>query len=143
VANRTVERQFAEHAEAFDGIPRDGADRRHQPERDGEIVMTPLLWQVGGSEIDGDALGRQREPNGVQCAAHPFAAFRHRLVRKSDNGEGGEPRPDLDLLVDGARLDPFESDRRDPREHRENPRPSFLHFSQSADAGQEQSANIP
>ena len=31
---------------------------------------------------------------------------------------------DLDLHVDSARFDPFESDRRDPREHRENPRPS-------------------
>ena len=105
--------------------------------------MTAFFRQVGGGEIDGDALGRQREPDGVQRAAHPLAAFRHGLVRESDNGEGGEPRPDLDLHVDGARLDPFESDRRDPREHRENPRPSSLHSSQSAKAGQEQSANIP
>jgi hypothetical protein len=30
-------------------------------------------------------------------------------------------RPDLDLRVDGAPLDAFESDRRDPREHRRIP----------------------
>lgn len=68
-------------------------------------------------------LGGSASP--MAFSAPPLAAFRHGLVGKSDNGEGGEPRPDLDLHVDGARLDPFESDRRDPREHRQNP-PSKL-----------------
>ena len=43
------------------------------------------------------------------------------ISREGCFGEGGEARPDLDLHVDGARLHAFESDRRDPREHRENP----------------------
>ena len=105
--------------------------------------MTALFRQVGGSEIDGDALGRQREPDGVQRPAHPLAAFRHGLVRESDNGEGGEPRPDLDLHVDGARLDALESDRRDPREHRENPRPSSFTLAKAPRLGKNNQRTSP
>ena len=83
--------------------------------------MAAFLGEVGGSEIDGDALGRQRQPDGIQCAAHPLAALGHGLIREPDNGEAREAGPDLDLHVDGARFDPFESDRRDPREHRRTP----------------------
>ena len=80
--------------------------------------MTAFLGQVGGSEIDGDALRRQREPDGVQRAAHPLAAFGHGLVRQPDNGEGGQPRSDLDLHIDRARIDALERDCGDTREHR-------------------------
>jgi hypothetical protein len=52
--NRAVERQFAEHAEALDGIAGNGAGRGHQPECYGQVVMASLLGQVGGREIDGD-----------------------------------------------------------------------------------------
>jgi hypothetical protein len=111
-SDRAVERQFAEHAEAFDRITGDRAHCRHQPERYGKIVMAALFRQIGRGEVDGDALRRQREPDRVQRAAHPLFAFSHRLVRQSDNGEVRQPRPDLHLDVDGARLDPLESDRR-------------------------------
>ena len=37
--------------------------------------MAAFLGEVGGSEIDGNALGRQRQPDGIQRAAHPLAAF--------------------------------------------------------------------
>ena len=80
--------------------------------------MAAFLGQVRRGEIDGDALWREREADGVERAAHPLAALGHGLIRETDNGEGGEPRPDLDLHVDGARLDPLESDRRDSRKHR-------------------------
>ena len=66
--SRSIRRaQLAEHAEAFDGVARDGADRRHQPERDGKVVMTALLGEIGGSEIDGDAFRRQPEPDRVSA----------------------------------------------------------------------------
>ena len=116
--DRAVERQFAQHAETLDGVAGDGARRRHQPERDRKIVMAAFLGEVGGSEIDGDALRRQRQADGVQRAAHPLAAFRHGLVGEADNGEVRQPWADLHLHVDGARFDALESDRRDPREHR-------------------------
>ena len=59
---------------------RDGADRRHQAERDRQVVVAALLGQVGGREIDGDAAGRQREARGDQRRAHPLARFRDGLV---------------------------------------------------------------
>ena len=105
--------------------------------------MAAFLGEVGGSEIDGDALGRQRQPDGIQRAAHPLAALGHGLIREPDNGEAGEAGPDLDLHVDGARFDPFESDRRDPREHRRTPVQAPITLAKAPSARQEQSANIP
>ena len=79
--------------------------------------MAAFLGQIGRREIDGDALRRQREPDGVQRAAHPLAALGHGLVGQSDDGEGRHAGPDLHLHIDGARLDPLEGDGGDPREH--------------------------
>ena len=83
--------------------------------------MAPFLRQVGRGEIDGDALRRQRQADGVQRAAHPLAALGNRLVREADHDEGGEPRPDLHLHIDGTRLDALKCDCGDPREHVEAP----------------------
>jgi hypothetical protein len=44
---------------------RNGADRGHQAERDRQVVVAPLLGQIGGREIDGDAAGRQRQPEAI------------------------------------------------------------------------------
>jgi hypothetical protein len=43
------------------------------------------------------------------------------LSGKADDGEGRKARPDLDLDIDGAGLDPLEGNRRDTREHRQKP----------------------
>ena len=82
-----------------------------------EPSSASFLGEVGRGEIDGDALWREREPDGVERPAHPLAAFGHRLVGTADNGEGGQARPDLHQHVP-ARLDALERDRRDPRKHR-------------------------
>jgi hypothetical protein len=63
--DRSVEGKLAQHAEALDRVAGDGADGRHQSKRDGKIVMAALLGKIGGREIDGDALGRQPEPDRV------------------------------------------------------------------------------
>ena len=56
--------------------------------------MAPFLGQIGRSEIDGDAFRREREPDGVQRAAHPLSALGHRLVGQADNGvKWGRPGP--------------------------------------------------
>ena len=62
--DRSIEAEFAEHREAAQRIRRNGADRRHQAERDRQIVMTALLRQVGRREIDRDSPRRQRESGG-------------------------------------------------------------------------------
>ena len=83
--------------------------------------MAAFLGLVGRGEIDGDALWREREANGVQRATHPLAAFANRLVGKADDDESREPRPDLHLHIDGTRLDALKGDGGNPREHRLKP----------------------
>ena len=41
--DRAVKRQFAEHGETGKRVVRDGADRRHQAERDRQIVVAAFL----------------------------------------------------------------------------------------------------
>ena len=79
--------------------------------------MTAFLRQIGGREIDGDALGRHREARGVQRRAHPLARFRHRLVAEADDGEHHIAIGDLHLHVDRPSLDAFERDCRNPDDH--------------------------
>ena len=79
--------------------------------------MRALLGQVGGREVDGDALGRKRQPRSDQRRAHPLARFRDRLVGQADDGEGDHAGRDLHLHVDGARLDPLEGDGGDAGDH--------------------------
>lgn len=79
--------------------------------------MAAFLGQVGRREIDGDALGRQGEARGQKRGADPLAAFGDGLVGQPDQHEGDAARRDLDLNVDGARLDALERHRRDPRHH--------------------------
>ena len=120
--DRAVKRQLAQHAIALDGVMRHGADRGHQPERDREIVVAAFLRQIGGRQIDGDALWRQRQPDGIERAAHALPALGHGLVGQADDGESGQTGPDLHLHIDGAGLDPLEGDGGNPREHRSSPR---------------------
>ncbi len=112
-----VEAELAQHREAGDGVLRNGADRRHQAERDGQVVVAAFLWQVGGGEIDGDAPRRQRQAGGDQRRAHALFRLRHRLVGQADDVEGRQAGRDLHLHVDGAGLDALEGDRRDALDH--------------------------
>ena len=58
--NRAVKSEFAEHGETGKRVVRNGADRRHQAERDRQIVVAAFLRQIRRRQIDGDAAGRQR-----------------------------------------------------------------------------------
>ena len=78
--DRAVEPELAQHREARERVGGDGADRRHQAERDRQIVVAAFLRQVGGREIDGDAARRQREARGDQRRAHALLRLGHRLV---------------------------------------------------------------
>ena len=106
--DRAVEPELAQHREAAHGVRRDRADRRHQAERNRQIVMAAFLRQVGRRHVDGDAPRGKREPGSDQRGAHPLARLRHRLVGQAHHIERREPGRDLHLHVDGARLDPLE-----------------------------------
>ena len=115
--DRSVEPEFAEHGEAVERIRRDRADRRHQAERDRQIVMAAFLRQVGRREIDGDPARRQRQPRGDQRRAHPLARLGNRLVGQADDRERRQARRDLHLHVDRAGLDPLKGYGRNPLDH--------------------------
>jgi hypothetical protein len=113
----TVKAEFAQHGEPGERVVRDGADRRHQPKRNRQIVMATFLGQIGGREIDGDAAGRQSEPRSDQRRAHPFARLRNRLVGQADDGESRHAWRNLHLHVDRAHLDAFERNGGDALDH--------------------------
>ena len=96
---------------------RNSADRGHEAERDRQIVVAALFWQVSRRQIDGDAAGRQRQPRCDHRRTHPLARFRHGLVGQADNGESRHAGCDLHLHIDGPDLDTFERDRGDPLDH--------------------------
>jgi hypothetical protein len=112
-----VEREFADHHIGGERVMGNGAQGRHQPERDGEVVMASLLGQVGGGQIDSDAFGRHRQAGGVQRRLHPLAAFDHRLVGEADDLHADPAGRHHHLHIDGDGLDPMERDRGDARDH--------------------------
>ncbi len=93
--DRAVEAEFAEHGHAVQRIGRDRADRRHQAERDRQVVVAAFLRQVGRRKVDGDAAGRKREAGGDQRGADPLARFGDRLVRQADDGARVDKLPDI------------------------------------------------
>src|SRR4029078_1812014 len=56
---RPVERNGSEQAIALDCIARDRANRGHQAKRDGKVVVTSFLGEIGGGESHGDAPWRE------------------------------------------------------------------------------------
>ena len=113
-----VERQLPQHREAAERVRRDRPDGRHDAERDGQVVVAALLREVGGSEVDGDPLRRQRQARRRQGRAHPLARFRDGLVAEADDVEHHGAVGDLHLDVDRPGLDALEGDRRNPHDHR-------------------------
>lgn len=99
----------------------DHAHRTQQRERDRQIVMRSFLGQIGRRQIRDDALGRQRQADRAQRAAHALAAFRHRLVGEPDHDEGRQAGRDLDLHLDRARLQPKKGNRRNQRDQKRFP----------------------
>ena len=62
--DRAVEAEFAQHCKTRQRVGRKGADRRHQAQRNRQIVVAAFLRQVSGSEIDRDAARGQRQAGG-------------------------------------------------------------------------------
>lgn len=71
------------------------------------------LQEKTGREIAYRSEGTRRDQGG----SHPFARFGDGLVGQADDGESGQPRRDLNLDIDGTRLDAFEGHGRDMLNH--------------------------
>jgi hypothetical protein len=82
-----VERQFAENGVILQSIRWDRPDRRHDANRNRQIVMAPLFRQIGRCKIDRDALCRQSQTRDIEGGAHPLARFGNRFVAQADDIE--------------------------------------------------------
>ena len=120
--DRAIERQFADDRVALERIGRNGADGRHDPQRDRQVVMATFLGHVGGREIDGDPPRRQGQPARHQRRTHPFAGLAHRLVGQPDEREFHVAVGNLHLNVDWPGLDALERQCRHTHDHGTLPR---------------------
>jgi len=68
--------------------------------------MRAVLGQIGGREVDGDALGGKCQAHCRQRRLHAFAALAHRLVGQADNGKARQTRRDLALNFDTSGFQP-------------------------------------
>src|SRR3989449_10716208 len=66
---------------------------------DGQVERRPVLANVGGGEVDGDALQRERVAGVRERGVHALASFLDGTLRQSDGGEGGEAVRDVGLDV--------------------------------------------
>ena len=97
-----VETQLADGNVMRQALGIGGSNRRQQAERDRQVIVRAFLRQVGGREVDGDDLRRQREADRGERGANALAAFGHGLVGQPDDGELRQARRQLDLHLDGA-----------------------------------------
>ena len=114
---RSVEGQLAERRVAGDLVRRHHPLAASRPKRDGQVEVAALLGQIGGRQVDRDALGRQGQAYGGQGGAHPLAALGDRLVGQADDGEGRQSGRHLHLDVDVEDLNAVEGHRVDARDH--------------------------
>ena len=119
----SIEREFAHRDPVAQLFGIGHAHRRQQRQRDRQVVMRPLLRQVGGGEVDRYPLGRQRQPHSRQRRAHAFLAFADRLVGQADDVELGQTRRDRALNFHAARFEPQIGNGFDQRDQRESPPP--------------------
>jgi hypothetical protein len=77
--------------------------------------VAAFLGQVRGYEIDGEALGRQREAERDERAPDTLFGLVHGLVGQADNVEAHDARRKLNLDLDGLRLDADKGDGEDAR----------------------------
>ena len=115
--NPTVQPQFADDDIVRERLDIDHGHGAEQRQRDRKIEVRSFLRQIGRRQVDDDALGRQREAQRGDRAAHPFAAFRDRLVAQPDDDEVRQAGNELHLHLDAPRLQPEIGHRLDDRHH--------------------------
>ena len=97
VAEVAVEGQFPEEDGALGDGGGDLPGGHEDADGDGEVVAGAFFAQVGGGEVDGDALGGQGGAGVAQGGAHALARLRDGRVRQADDVEGGQPGGDVDF----------------------------------------------
>ena len=112
-----VQRQLADHGVAVQRIGRQGAHRHQHADGDRQVEMAAFLQHVGRRQVHGDPLGREREAEGGERAAHPFLRFADGLVRQPDDPVGDHAAGNLHLDIDVQHVDSVKGNRFNPRDH--------------------------
>ena len=112
-----IERELADHRDALERRPGNGADGGEQSEGDGQIEGGALLADVGGGEVDGDAVVREVEAAVLDGGANAVATLADGGIGQPDGGERGEAGGDVDLDVDEAGLNTVQGRGEDAGEH--------------------------
>jgi hypothetical protein len=93
----TVERQFAEDHGIVDGPSVQLSRGGEQSERNGQVEGRACLADIGGREVDRDAVGRELEARVSNGGPHAIAALANGRVGQTDHGEVGEAERYVDL----------------------------------------------
>ena len=116
-AHAAVERQLAHHERALQPAGLDQPGGAEDADRDRQVEGGAFLADIGGRQVDGDAVDRELEARVADGGADPVAALAHGRVGEADGVEGGQPRGDVHLHEDGGGLDPAERGGANAREH--------------------------
>ena len=135
-----VQPQFAQRHETVQRVLGNGAQRAHQRQGDGEIVVAAFLGQVGRRQVDGDALGRQTKPRGHQGSPDTLAGFLDGLVGQADQDELWKAGRDLHLHIDRHCLNALKRHCRYAGDHPQCPQ-ARAELSKAGSAEQERKAN--
>ena len=116
-ANRTLEPQLAEHHHPPEPLGRDLLRGGEDAHGDGEVERRPVLANIGGGEVDSDALQRERVAGVRERGIHALASLLDGTLRQSDGGEGGEAVGDVGFDVYQIGVDPEHRGGADASEH--------------------------
>jgi hypothetical protein len=116
-AHAGVQRQLSHHERALEPAGFDQPGRAEDADRGRQVEGGAFLAEIGGGEVDGDALDRELEARVVDGGAHPVAALANGRVGEADRAEGRQARCDVHLDEDGGGLDAAERGGADPGEH--------------------------
>ena len=111
-----VEREFAQQHRPIQPSA-DLLGRRQNAYRHGQVERRPLFAHVSGRQVHGDLAGGDlvvRIPDG---GPHAFLRLLHGSVGQANNGKRRQPAPDVDLHVDGVRVQTLHCGRPDFSQH--------------------------
>ena len=112
-----VQGQLAQDEGALEAPRFHQAGGAKNPEGHRQIEGGARLAEIGGGEIDGDALSGELEAGVPEGRADAIAALAHRGIGQAHRGEARQPRGDIHLHRHRGGFDALERGREDPRQH--------------------------
>ena len=115
--DRALQPQLPQHRDPAQPLARDLLGGRKHAQRNGQIEGRTPLADVGGGQIDRDALQGERVARVRERGVHALAALLDGALRQPDGDERGEPVRDVGLDVHQIGVDPEDGGGAHPGEH--------------------------